>query len=332
MISGLARLVRDVSLAEELAQDALVAALEQWPASGVPPESGRLVDDHREEPRAQCAAALQALARRPGKRSRRSCKPTRRSPSWRRRSRRAWTSRSATTCFGCCSRPVTRYCRRRPGWRSRCGMVAGLTTAEIARAFLTAEATMAQRVVRAKRTLGEAHVPFEVPQRGGPGPRLSSVLEVVYLIFNEGYSATAGEDLMRPALMDEALRLGGLVSTLAPDEPEAHGLLALMGLQSSRAAARMDAAGEPVLLTDQDRCAVGSGGHRLGAGCAGPRRGADRSAGPVSTPGGDRGVSRPGLDRGADELGAHRAALWRAGQPRALTGDRAQPRGGRLPR
>jgi RNA polymerase sigma factor (sigma-70 family) len=132
-------------------------------------------------------------------------------------------------------------------------LVGGLSTEEIARAFLTSEPTVAQRIVRAKRSLGEAAVPFEVPRGPELGPRLSSVLEVVYLIFNEGYAATAGEDLLRPALTDEALRLGGLLVALAPTEPEAHALLALMQLHASRTSTRIDAEGEPVLLEAQDR-------------------------------------------------------------------------------
>jgi predicted RNA polymerase sigma factor len=132
-------------------------------------------------------------------------------------------------------------------------LIGGLTTDEIARAFLTSEPTIAQRIVRAKRALGDAGVPFEVPSGADLAPRLASVLEVVYLIFNEGYSATRGDDLMRPALAAEALRIGGLLTWLAPDEPEAHGLVALMQLHASRAQARVDTDGEPVLLVDQDR-------------------------------------------------------------------------------
>src|SRR5207247_7313089 len=129
----------------------------------------------------------------------------------------------------------------------------GLTTKEIARSFLASEATIAQRIVRAKRTLGEARVPFEVPDRTERAERLSSVLEVLYLVFNEGYSATAGEDWMRPALCDEAVRLGRIVAELVPKEPEVHGLVALMEIQASRALARVGPSGEPILLLDQDR-------------------------------------------------------------------------------
>ena len=160
---------------------------------------------------------------------------------------------SATTSCGSCSRPAIPFFPRRRAWRSRCACVGGLTTTEIARAFLVPEATLAQRIVRAKRSLAEANVPFEVPRGPERAERLSSVLEVIYLIFNEGYAATAGDDWMRPGLCEDALRLGRILAGLVPGEPEIHGLVALMEIQSSRARARTGPSGEPILLLDQDR-------------------------------------------------------------------------------
>jgi RNA polymerase sigma-70 factor, ECF subfamily len=168
-------------------------------------------------------------------------------------------------------------------------LLGGLTTEEIARAFLVAEPTIAQRIVRAKRTLADKQVPFEVPRGAELAERMSSVLEVIYLVFNEGYSATAGDDLMRPALCEDALRLGRVLAELAPNEPEVHGLVALMEIQASRAAARTGAAGEPILLMEPaaDRARLG------GAGALGIRR----RAGTVRAAGGDRRVSCPRRDR-----------------------------------
>jgi RNA polymerase sigma factor (sigma-70 family) len=252
VIGGLARLTRDVSLAEELAQDALVAALEQWPKSGVPENPGAWLmttAKHR---------ALNALKR--GKLTEATGEALGRElPSHMPREEleaALETGMDETVLddtlrlfFAACHPLLPREARVALTLR----MVGGLTTDEIARAFLSNEPTIAQRIVRAKRTLAEAGVPFEVPRALELSDRFASVLEVVYLVFNEGYSASAGEDLMRPALVGEALRLGQLLAALAPDEPEAHALSALMQLQASRTAARTNAAGEPVLLDDQDR-------------------------------------------------------------------------------
>ena len=161
--------------------------------------------------------------------------------------------KSATTCCASFSSRAIRFSLPRRAWRSRSACSAGLTTDEIARAFLAPEPTIAQRIVRAKRTLAEEHVPFEVPRGPELAARLSSVLEVIYLVFNEGYSATAGDDWMRPALCEEALRLGRILAELAPKEPEVHGLVALMEIQASRSGARMGPSGEPILLLDQNR-------------------------------------------------------------------------------
>jgi RNA polymerase sigma factor (sigma-70 family) len=250
VIASLARVVRDVGLAEELAQDALVAALEQWPETGVPDNPGawltaaakhraidrirraKLIERKHEEighdaesEQADLAAALEAaldddigddLLR---------------------------------LVFTACHPVLSTEARTALTLR----LLGGLTTDEIARAFLVAEPTIAQRIVRAKRTLAEARVPFEVPRGEDRAARLSSVLEVVYLIFNEGYSATAGDDWMRPQLCEDALRLGRILAELMPSEPDVHGLVALMEIQASRSRARPAPDGSPILLLDQDR-------------------------------------------------------------------------------
>ena len=250
LIAGLTRIVRDVGVAEELAQDALVAALEQWPKSGIPDNPGawlmatakhRAIDAMRrtslhERKHAELGVELEAQVE------------------------RAVPDLDAAIddnvgddllrlVFIACHPILSREARVALTLR----LLGGLTTDEIARAFLVPESTIAQRIVRAKRTLAEAHVPFEVPRGAELEARLSSVLEVIYLIFNEGYSATAGDDWMRPALCEEALRLGRVVAGLAPNEPEVHGLVALMEIQASRSRARTGPSGEPVLLLDQDR-------------------------------------------------------------------------------
>jgi len=250
LIAGLARMVRDVGLAEELAQDALVAALEQWPESGVPRNPG---------------AWLMAIGKR------RAIDSLRRNQRFERKleelgreldvgGEQAATELDAVLdddieddllrlLFTACHPVLSTEARVALTLR----VLSGLTTEEIARAFLVPESTVAQRIVRAKRTLAAARVPFEVPQGPELVDRLSSVLEVIYLVFNEGYAATAGDDWMRPALCEEALRLGRVLAELMPNEPEVHGLVALMEIQASRSAARSGPSGEPVLLLDQDR-------------------------------------------------------------------------------
>jgi RNA polymerase sigma-70 factor (ECF subfamily) len=250
LVAGLARYTGDVGLAEELAQDAVVAALEQWPESEVPRNAGawlmtvakrRAVDlfrrnrelDHKY---AQIARALEAEG-------------TAVTPDF-----------DAAVCdhidddllrliFTACHPVLPVHSRVALTLR----LVGGLTTAEIARAYLAPEPTIAQRIVRAKKTLASAQIPFEVPGREDRPARLSSVLEVIYLIFNEGYSATAGDNWMRPALCEDAVRLGRILAQLAPEEPEVHGLAALMEIQASRVRARTGPTGEPILLLDQDR-------------------------------------------------------------------------------
>ena len=250
LIAGLARIVGDIGVAEDLAQDALVAALEQWPTSGVPDNPGawlmatakhraidhvrrrkmqdrkhehlgRVLEDRQVSPESELAAAIDDHV----------------------------GDDLLSLMFTACHPVLTTEARVALTLR----LLGGLTTDEIARAFLVSKATIQQRIVRAKRTLAAAHVPFEVPRGAELTARLESVLEVIYLIFNEGYSATAGEDWVRPALCEDALRLGRILAELARDVAEVHGLVALMEIQASRLRARVSPAGEPILLLDQDR-------------------------------------------------------------------------------
>jgi RNA polymerase sigma-70 factor, ECF subfamily len=250
LIAGLARIVRDVGLAEELAQDALVAALQQWPESGIPHNPG---------------AWLMATAKH-------------RAIDWLRRDKRldlkhqelgreleANQQMAASDLDAMIDdevgddllRLIFIACHPILSPEARIALtlrlLGGLTTDEIARAFLVRESTIAQRIVRAKRALGEARVPFEVPRGEEFEARLSSVLDVIYLVFNEGYTATAGDDWMRPALCEDALRLGRILAELVPKEPEVHGLVALMEIQASRSGARVGPSGAPILLFDQNR-------------------------------------------------------------------------------
>jgi len=254
LIAGLARIVRDVGVAEELAQDAYVAALQQWPQAGLPENPGawlmatarhRAIDYVRRD--RQAARKHEDLGRK----------------------FEAREQDAAATGQGDLDaaidddigddllRLVFTTCHTALSTEARVALtlrlLGGLTTDEIARAFLTGEPTIAQRIVRAKRTLSEKQVPFEVPRGAELAERLASVLEVIYLIFNEGYTATAGADWIRPALCDEALRLGRILATLAPREPEVHGLVALMEIQASRSKARIGPSGEPILLLEQNR-------------------------------------------------------------------------------
>jgi len=250
LIAGLARMVRDVSLAEDLAQDALVAALERWPESGIPDNPGAWL---------MAAAKHRAIDTfRRTKLLERKHQELGREVDARQEAAVAALESAIDDHVGddllrlifvACHPVLTSEARVALTLR----LLGGLTTDEIARAFLVPEPTIAQRIVRAKRTLSEKRVPFELPRKTELAERLSSVLEVIYLVFNEGYSATAGDDLMRPALCEEALRLGRVLAELAPAEPEVHGLIALMEIQASRAAARVGRAGEPILLLDQDR-------------------------------------------------------------------------------
>jgi RNA polymerase sigma-70 factor, ECF subfamily len=250
LIAALARIVRDVGLAEELAQEALVAALEQWPESGVPDRPG---------------AWLMATAKHRAIDLLRRGKLLERKHEELAYEQAARPELAESDLVAAIDDPVGDdllrlvfiSCHPVLSTEARVALtlrlLSGLTTEEIARAFLVPEATVAQRIVRAKRTLAAARVPFEVPRGADLAARLASVLEVIYLVFNEGYAATAGDDWLRPALCEEALRLGRILAELAPREPEVHGLVALMEIQASRAAARVGRGGEPVLLLDQDR-------------------------------------------------------------------------------
>ena len=249
VIAGLTRIVRDVGVAEELAQDALVAALEKWPESGIPDNPGAWLmgtAKHR---------AIDFLRR--GTLVDRKHEDLGRAMVEREMQVPDLAAAMDDTIGDDMLRLVFIACHPVLSTDARVALtlrlLGGLTTDEIARAYLVSEPTMAQRIVRAKKTLSDAHAPFEVPRGAEFTVRLSSVLQVLYLIFNEGYSATAGGDWMRPALCDEALRLGRILAELVPKEPEVHGLVALMEIQASRTNARVDASGAPILLLDQDR-------------------------------------------------------------------------------
>ncbi|HEV3054793.1 MAG TPA: RNA polymerase sigma factor [Solirubrobacteraceae bacterium] len=250
LIAGLARIVRDLGLAEELAGDALVAALEQWPQSGVPDNPGAWLmatAKHRAIDLIRRQATLERKVERLGRMEEREQQLAQADLD-------ADLDRSVNDdllalVFVSCHPVLSTEARVALTLR----LIGALTTEEVARAFLVPTATVAQRVVRAKRTLAAARVPIELPPRDQLADRLASVLEVIYLVFNEGYSATAGADWVRPALCEDALRLGRIVAGLMPDEPEVHGLVALMEIQASRLHARVGPDGEPVLLADQDR-------------------------------------------------------------------------------
>jgi len=250
LIAGLTRVVRDVGMAEDLAQDALLAALEQWPKSGVPDNPGawlmaigkrRAIDLMRRGPmmdrkHAEIGHELESKQESP-------------EPELAEALDDQVGDDLLRLVFIACHPVLSTEARVALTLR----LLGGLTTDEIARAFLVAESTIAQRIVRAKRTLSDKKVPFEVPRGAELASRVSSVLEVIYLIFNEGYSATSGEDWVRPNLCQEALRLGRIVAELAPNEPEVHGLVALMEIQASRLRARVGPSGEPIVLLDQNR-------------------------------------------------------------------------------
>jgi RNA polymerase sigma factor (sigma-70 family) len=255
IIAGLARIVGDVGLAEDLAQEALVAALRQWPESGIPPNPGawlmatakhHAIDRVRRDERLQRNVDLLGHELR----SRQQAAIFGGSPDLDAVGDDDFVPDDVLRLMFVACHPVL-SAEARVALTLR--LIGGLSTGEIARAFLTAEPTIAQRIVRAKRTLADRQVPFEVPSASERPARLASVLEVLYLIFNEGYTATAGDDWTRPELCYEALRLGRMLAELSPDEPEVHGLVALMEIQSSRMRARLGPAGQPVPLLEQNR-------------------------------------------------------------------------------
>ena len=288
LIAGLARIVRDVGRAEDLAQEALVAALEQWPEAGIPDNPGawlmatakhRAIDGIRHEQmadrkREEIAREMDVIH----------------DPDLDAQADDDIGDDLLTLIFTACHPVLNTEARIALTLR----LVGALTTPEIARAFVVPEKTMAQRIVRAKKTLKTAGVSFETPHGDERDERLASVLEVVYAIFNEGYSATAGDDWMRPALTEDALRLGRILAGLEPGEAEVHGLMALMEIQASRAKARTDADGVPILLLDQDRSRWDQLLIRRGLGGArargGPGRGPPR---PLHAAGGHRRLPRP---------------------------------------
>jgi RNA polymerase sigma factor (sigma-70 family) len=249
LIAGLARMVRDVGFAEELAQDALVAAMERWPESGVPERPGAWLMATAKHRAVDALRRAKRLERKHEELGRTAAEQDAAEPDLERALDDDVGDDLLRLVFTACHPVLSPEARVALTLR----VLLGLTTEEIARAFLVPAPTVAQRIVRAKRTLAEARVPFEVPRGAELEARLSSVLEVVYLVFNEGYSATAGDDWMRPALCEDALRLGRMLAELVPREPEVHGLVALIEIQASRARARIGPAGEPVLLLDQDR-------------------------------------------------------------------------------
>ena len=249
VIAGLTRMVRDVGLAEDLAQDALVVALEQWPDSGVPDNPGAWLMAIAKRRAIDLFRRNQLLVRKHEEVSRDLEAKQMAVPDFDAGIEDNLGDDLLSLMFISCHPVLSTDARVALTLR----LLGGLTTDEIARAFLASEPAIAQRIVRAKRTLADTQVPFEVPRGAELTVRLSSVLEVIYLIFNEGYSATAGEDWIRPGLCEEALRLGRVLAELAPLEPEVHGLAALMEIQASRMKARVGTSGEPILLFDQDR-------------------------------------------------------------------------------
>ena len=249
VIAGLTRIVRDVGVAEELAQDALVAALEKWPESGIPENPGAWLMGTAKHRAIDYLRRGTLIDRKHEDLGREMAEREMQVPDLAAAMDDNIGDDMLRLVFIACHPVLSTEARVALTLR----LLGGLTTDEIARAYLSSEPTIAQRIVRAKRTLSEAQVPFEVPRGAEFNARLSSVLQVIYLIFNEGYSATAGDDWMRPTLCEEALRQGRILAELVPNEPEVHGLVALMEIQASRSKARVNEAGEPVLLLDQDR-------------------------------------------------------------------------------
>src|ERR1700734_1459471 len=250
LIAGLTRITRDIAAAEDLAHDALVAALEQWPSAGIPSNPGAWL---------MAAAKNRAidLVRRRSLLERKHGQLGRELEEKQEKSVPDYVSALDDDIGDDLLRLIFTSCHPVLSTEAQLALtlrlIGGLTTSEIARAFLVPESAIAQRIVRAKRTLADAHVPYEIPRGAGLSERLTSVLQVIYLIFNEGYSATAGDDWHRPGLCEDALRLGRIVAELAPTEPEVHGLVALMEIQASRTRARVNSSGQPIVLLEQNR-------------------------------------------------------------------------------
>ena len=323
LIGGLVRVVRDVGLAEDLAQEALVTALERWPETGIPDNPGAWLMATAKNRAIDQLRRHQLLER---KHEAIEDEATRELPP---------TAPDLETAIDedvgdDLLRLVLVACHPVLSTEARVALtlrlLGGLTTEEIARAFLVPEPTIAQRIVRAKRTLAEARVPFEVPRGEELSARLPSVLEVIYLIFNEGYAATRGDDWMRRELCEDALRLGRILAELVPDEAEVHGLVALMELHASRTRARVGPCGEPILPSRSGPLSLGPAAHPARPRGARARRGPRAAARPVHAPGRDRRLPRASAHGRRDRLEEDRRPLRRARRAHALTGRRAEPR------
>ena len=326
LIAGLARIVRDVGIAEDLAQDALVAALEQWPATGVPRNPGAWLMAAAKNRAIDHWRRLKRLERKHEQIGRELSGEQDAVPDL-----EATIDERTDGVGDDLLRLVFVACHPVLSTEAQVALtlrlLGGLTTEEIARAFLVSEPTIAQRIVRAKRTLAAKQVPFEVPRGEERVRRLRSVLGVVYLIFNEGYTATAGDDLMRPALCSEALRLGRILAELVPEEPEVHGLIALMEIQTSRARARVGPAGEPIVLFEQNRALWDQLLIRRGLAALDRADALGEERGSVRAPSRDRRVPRARTYARRNGLDPDRRALRRAGAAHAVAGRGVEPRG-----
>lgn len=323
LIATLSRMLRDVPLAEELTQDALVAALEAWPSIGVPDNPGAWLMTTARRRALDHLRRGRMLADKHGMLARDMLQEQEIVPDFDAGLDDDIDDEMLRLIFTACHPILSREARAALALR----MICGLTTSEIARAYLVPEATISQRIVRAKRTLSGSGLAYETPCGDALSERLASVLEVIYLIFNEGYLAARGDEWLRPQLCDEALRMGRVLAGLAPDEPEVLGLVALMDLNAARARARIDANGDPILLMDQDRAPLGSLADPSGPARARTCPRARRCRTILRAPGRDCGVSRHGGDGRGHRLAAHRAPLRRAGAAGALADHRAQSRG-----
>ena len=325
LITSLARMLRDVPLAEDLTQEALLAALEHWPATGVPEKPGAWLMATAKRRALDHLRRGRMLARKHGMVALDLEQEQQAMPDFDAALDDDIGDELLRLIFTACHPRLSREARAALALR----MICGLTTEEIARAFLLPEATIAQRIVRAKRTLSESGLAYETPRGEELSERLASVFEVVYLIFNEGYTAARGDDWLRPQLCNEALRMARVLTSIAPQEPEAHGMLALMELNASRMAARTDAAGEPILLLEQNRALLGPAPDpaRIAGAVAGARTRRRRRL--LRAAGRDHRLSRAGGHGGCDRLAAHRGVVCGAGVGGALADRRTQPRGRR---